>query len=131
MPEIVHGSATRGYNYGCRCEECRAANNARQKAFQRNRRLAGLSDAQRADAIRRVNELVATFERPFSDAEYAKLFALIDTFGRKPRGGNRRPRGVTHGKPSTYSVYGCRCEICTPAYKAWRAERERLRSQNA
>jgi hypothetical protein len=39
VSEPVHGDAVRGYNRGCRCDECRAANTARYHA-QRALRMA-------------------------------------------------------------------------------------------
>jgi hypothetical protein len=41
VSEPVHGDAVRGYNRGCRCDECRAANTARYHA-QRALRIARL-----------------------------------------------------------------------------------------
>lgn len=86
-----HGTTT-CYQYGCRCDLCRAAKAAYQAAYRATRR----------------EEIAA-----YNAAYYA-------SHKRKPKRDKRAATTGTHGTASSYA-HGCRCELCRAAKAEYQA----------
>lgn len=94
---VIHGGSGAGYSRGCRCDDCKAAHAARMRAYYaRNPRVR--TDAEKTDLAER----------------------------RKTRlnRGLPNPDDSRHGTATGYRDYGCRCDRCKAAERAYRTERK-------
>lgn len=129
-----HGSRTR-YTAGCRCVECRAENARyrRERSHQErtHKWLSNLTPDERARIIEGIGAIMQREDGDYVDRA-KEILDWLESERRRSVLANRKPgKGPTHGKPSTYSVYGCRCEICSTNYLAWKAARRSLSASSA
>lgn len=79
-----------------------------------------LPESEKAALIDKLNSIV---QEKGVAAGLDDLLRELDAASRKPRSGGRKAGPIVHGKPSSYSVRGCRCDVCKTAYKEWRLSR--------
>ena len=115
---VTHGGSGHAYsNYGCRCDECRAANAARfaRRKAERDMRMSDFEHGSsgyvnwgcRCDVCAEAHSEVMA-------ANYAS---------RKARAATDAP----HGTVSGYSSWGCRCDECLAVGRAHCRDRQRER----
>jgi hypothetical protein len=115
---VTHGGSGNAYSaYGCRCDECRAANAARAKR-RRLERYAEGGDFEHG-VCGYTNWGCRCDE--CSEAHSEMLVAAYES--RKARAAADAP----HGTVSGYSSWGCRCDECLAVGRAHYRDRQRER----
>jgi hypothetical protein len=108
-----HGTVARYNGWGCRCNDCRAANNARLRA-------------SRADRMTRTEQ--APHGTSSGYFNWGCRCQPCSKAGREKNAADHlsrlaRPEDIPHGTTSGYAGWGCRCDACRAALKAYRKAR--------
>ncbi len=108
---VTHGGSGNAYtNYGCRCEECRAANTRRVNRRRRHRSPESGAFEHGAGGYRNWNCRCDVCSEAHREA-MARAKA-----SRAERAATQAP----HGTSAAYTGWGCRCEPCKDANSLYR-----------
>ena len=120
----THGGSGNAYNaYGCRCEECVAANTRRVKRRAKERL---------SEPVRGAHGNASTYSNwGCRCAECTAAHAERIRRRHLERLAEGVPETVLHGKAATYSNWGCRCEPCSAAQREKGARQYAKRMERA